>query len=316
MKFSGEQTRGSAGGRTCSANPPAFASAIAGGLAFASLAFFTGTPLRAHTDGQPLQPHDFWTTWSLQPSVVVPLAVAAAFYAAGVHHAWRKAGWGRGVRTRQAVSFFGGMLALVAALVWPLDALGESLFAAHMGQHIVLMGLAAPLLVLGHPLPTMIRAMPRRWQRAMASLAASVTWRRGWKFFAATSVATTLQLVALLFWHAPQAIALSLENEVVHSVMHGSLFACGLLFWTAVECVRGSGIGRALLALLVMFKFSLILGALLAFAPISFYSSYGERAEVWGLSLLEDQQLAGLLMMSVGSMMYVVAAVIVIAAWL
>lgn len=285
-------------------------------LSLAAVVFFAAMPLRAHTDGAPLEPHDFWTTWSLQPSVILPLAIAAALYARGVHLAWRKAGPGRGIRAWQAGSFLAGVLALIGALVWPLDALGESLFAAHMAQHIVLMGLAAPLLVLGHPVPTTMRALPRSWQRSLASLAASNSWRRGWSWLTATSLATVLQLVVFLFWHAPPAIAVSLENDVVHSVMHGSIFASALLFWTAITRKRGTGLGAGVLALVITFKFSLIIGALLAFGPTVFYASYGTRPAAWGYSLLEDQQLAGLLMMTAGSMMYVMAAVILIGAWL
>lgn len=222
----------------------------------------------------------------------------------------------RGVRTWQAGAFFGGILALIAALVWPLDALGESLFAAHMAQHIVLMGLAAPLLVLGLPVPTMMRALPRSWKRSLTLLTASKPWRRGWSWLAGISVATALQLVVFFVWHVPPAIALSLENDVVHSLMHGSLFGSALLFWTTIARMHGTGFGADILALLITLKFSLIAGALLVFAARAFYTSYGARAAEWGFSLVEDQQLAGLLMMTVGSMMHFIAAMILVGAWL
>lgn len=279
-------------------------------------ALLAGTPARAHTDGTPPAPHDFWAMWSLDPWTVLPLVIASALYARGVHLAWRKAGAGRGVRLWQAGCFAGGIVALVAALVWPLDALGDSLFAAHMAQHIALMGLAAPLLVLGQPVPATMRAMPRAWQRALAGLAGSGPWQRGWGWLTAAGVAATLQIAVFLVWHAPPAIAVSLENDLVHSVMHGSILGSALLFWTAITRRRGRGQGPPMLALLVTFKTSLISGALLAFAPVTFYASYGTRPEAWGLSLLEDQQLAGLLMMTVGAMMYVVAALVLLAVWL
>ncbi len=280
----------------------------------AFLALIVTTPAQAHTDGAPLEPHDFWTTWSLQPSVILPLTAAVVLYARGVHLAWRKAGAGRGVRRWQAAAFCGGVIALMFALIWPLDALGESLFAAHMGQHIALMGVAAPLIVLAHPIAVMMRALPRRWQRRLARLAASSTWRRGWRFSTATSFATVVQLTVFLFWHVPSAIAVSLENDLVHTLMHSSLFASASLFWTSIVDRKQSGSG--ILALVVTFKFSLIVGALIAFSPLAFYASYATRPLAWGLTLLEDQQLAGLLMMTAGSMMYIVAAVILIGVWL
>ena len=284
-------------------------------LALAITLLVTASPLRAHTDGAPLEPHDFWTTWSLQPSVILPLAVAVILYARGVHLAWKKAGRDRGVRTWQAYSFFLGVLALIAALVWPLDALGESLFAAHMGQHIVLMGLAAPLLVLGLPVPTIMRAVPKSCQRNLAFLAASKPWRRGWSWLTGIIVATVLQLVVFLVWHIPSAIALSLENDVVHSIMHSSLFGSALFFWTAVARWRETGFGARIFALVINLKFSLIIGGLLVFGPKAFYTSYGSRGAAWGVSLLEDQQLAGALMMTAGAMMYLGGALILSAAW-
>lgn len=279
----------------------------------AIVAAFAGTPLCAHTGGQPPRPGELWTAWSLQPEVVLPLVLAAAVYARGVQLAWRKAGRDRGIRTWRAAAFFGGLLALVAALVAPLDALGESLFSAHMGQHILLMGVAAPLLVLGEPVPAALRTVPRHWQRRLAALAAAPAWRAGWAWLASALVAALLQTILFLVWHAPPAIALSLRSEVVHALMHGSLLGGALLFWTAVVRLRGAGFGAALLGLLLTFKVSLILGALLAFAPRGFYPAYDGRSEAWGLTLLEDQQLAGLLMMSVGSMMYVAAALVLVA---
>ena len=272
-------------------------------------------PLQAHTDGTPLAPHALWTAWSLQPSVILPVAIAVAVYTRGVHLAWKKAGRNRGVPVWRVCSFFLGIMGLIAALVWPLDALGENLFAAHMGQHIVLMGLAAPFLVLGLPIPTTMRALPRSWQRKLALLAASNSWRRSWSWATAISVATVLQLVVFLIWHIPSAIALSLNDGVVHSTMHASLFVSALLFWTAICQMRGQEFGAGMIALVITFKFSLIVGALLAFAPTAFYASYGARPAAWGFSLLEDQQLAGLLMMTAGAMMYLMAMVALVAVW-
>ncbi|MBC7137568.1 MAG: cytochrome c oxidase assembly protein [Defluviimonas sp.] len=294
--------------------------AVAGGTrglwGLAAAIALRATPLRAHADGAPPAPHELWSMWSWQPGVVLPLVVFAGLYARGAGLAWAKAGMGRGVRAWQAASFAGGILALIAALIWPLDALGDSLFAAHMAQHIVLMGVAAPLLVLGLPIPTMMRAMPRGCQRGLAAFASSAAWRHGWGRMAAIGVAAPLQVLVFLFWHAPAAIAVSLQDDLVHSVMHGSIVGCALLFWTALVRRQGGDPGLGILSLLITFKVSLISGALLAFAPVAFYTSYGTRPATWGLSLIEDQQLAGLLMMTVGSMMYVVAAIVLLGVWM
>ncbi|WP_052161083.1 cytochrome c oxidase assembly protein [Hoeflea sp. BAL378] len=267
----------------------------------------------AHTEGTPISPHDFWTAWSLQPSVVVPIAIAALLYGRGLRLAWSRAGFGRGTAAWRAGLFALGLTTLWAGLVWPLDAIGESLFSAHMAQRIVLMGMAAPLLVLGLPMPTMIRSLPREWQRGLALAVRWQPWRRFWEFVTRIDVATILQLLVFTLWHIPAAIALSLENDFVHWLMHGSMLAAGLLFWTAILRMRSDEFGSAILALFVNFKFSLVLGALLAFSSRAFYESYLDRGLPWGVTLLEDQQLAGVLMMVVQSMMYLLALVIRVA---
>ncbi|WP_218141161.1 cytochrome c oxidase assembly protein [Citreimonas salinaria] len=255
------------------------------------------------------------SAWTFAPTVVLPVALAALLYGRGLHLVWSRAGFGRGASVWRAVLFALGLIALAAALVWPLDAMGESLFSAHMAQHIVLMGIAAPLLVLALPLPTMIRALPRPWQRGLALFVSWRPWRRAWATLTRVGLATLLQLLVFTFWHVPAAIALSLEDDVVHALMHSSLLASGLLFWTAILRMRGDEAGAAILALFVNFKVSLVLGALLAFSSRAFYDSYSDRGLSWGLSLLQDQQLAGLLMMIVQAMMYLVAALVFIAAW-
>ena len=266
----------------------------------------------AHADGIP-GPDEFWVAWTLDPLVILPVAVVAALYAWGIRLTWSRAGRGRGVSTWRAAAFLGGILALIAALIWPLDAMGESLFAAHMAQHIVLMGVAAPLLVLGLPLPTILRTVPRSWQRRLAIIAAWRPWRTAREFLTTILIAAALQLAVFLVWHIPSAIALALRSDAVHAVMHGSLFASALLFWSAMA---RTGFASGMVALVVTFKIALLLGGLLTFAPNAFYVAYGDRGAAWGFSLLDDQQLAGLLMMIAGAGMYLKAAVIWMAAWL
>ena len=262
-----------------------------------------------HVDGTAPAPHDLWSAWTLYPLVVVPLATLAALYAAGTSRR-RRTG-----RTRQAVFFWLGMLALSASLVWPLDAVGEALLSGHMAQHLVLMNVAAPLLALGAPGATVLAAIPAGWRRRIGTTVFGPRWRTAWSWLTAVSVATVLQQVALWAWHAPSAITLSLQSDAVHALMHVSLFAAAFLFWaTVLRSVRRYGASVA--ALLVTAKLCTLLGALLIFARSVLYPAYGDRAAAWGFSPLEDQQLAGLLMMPAGGIVYIVAAVIIFGLWL
>ena len=269
----------------------------------------------AHTDGRPPGPHDIWTAWNLDPLVIAPMVIAIVLYARGVWQGWSRAGLGRGVTIGQTIAFAGGIIALTFALVWPLDSLGDSLFAGHMAQHIILMGVAAPLLVYGAPLPTMIRSLPRPLQRFCAALVGKEAWRTAWNCLTSLLFATVLQQVVLWFWHFPSAIAASLTSDAVHALMHGSLFVAGLLFWSAIAR-HGDCDLWPVAALLASGKLFLIFGALLAFSNSAFYSAYGDCPQSWGYSLLEDQQLAGALMMVPGAMMFLMLPLIYIALYL
>ena len=82
----------------------------------------------------------------------------------------------------------------------------------------------------------------------------------GWSWLTGINVATVLQLVVFFVWHVPSAIALSPENDVVHSIMHSSLFGSALFFWTAVAQGRDTGFGARIFALVINLKISLIIG--------------------------------------------------------
>ena len=106
-------------------------------------------PADAHAAVRHLAAGEVVGWWSWEPAVVIALMATALVYAVGLSRIWASAGTGRGIRQWEAACFAGGWLALVLALVSPLDALSAILFSAHMAQHELLMLVAAPLMVLG-----------------------------------------------------------------------------------------------------------------------------------------------------------------------
>src|SRR5829696_2594792 len=134
-----------------------------------------------HPD-EPLLPHDLWTAWNTEPSILIPIALTVILYGWGVQHVWQRAGVGRGITRRHWICFLGGILALLIALVSPLDALAGVLFSAHMAQHLILMLIAAPLLVLSEFPVALLWALPRRSAQSLGqssnrSRALSRAWR-------------------------------------------------------------------------------------------------------------------------------------------
>ncbi|MFL5281720.1 MAG: cytochrome c oxidase assembly protein [Rhodopila sp.] len=251
----------------------------------------------AHGGSVPVQPSGLWRAWSFDPVVLIPLLVTHWAYGRGVLRLWRRAGRWRGIGRLQVLSFLLGELVLVIALVSPLDQLGGTLLSAHMAQHGLLMAVAPPLLLVGQPGAAFAWAFPARGRKGFLGA-------RPWRAVANATNALSrpgpgagLHGLALWLWHSPGAFDAALQSEWVHTLEHASFFGTALLFWRAL--VAGySGhrtaktIGSAFLTLI----HSGLLGALITLSTRPLYKWYSGRAELWGLSALEDQQLAGLLM--------------------
>lgn len=255
--------------------------------------------------------------WSFDPLVVALLALGMGLYASGYWKLRARSSQGRTVRRRQGCAFMVGWLALVVALLSPLDALGALLFSAHMLQHETLMIVAAPLLVLGRPLAVWLWAFGPRERLAIAR---AVRWpgvAGPWRWLTAPAVAWALHAAAVWAWHVPRWFEAALHRPAVHTLQHASFLASALLFWWAVLGVRKArgASGHALLLLFTTMAYTGALGALLTLAPVPWYPTYAQAA-AWGFDPLEDQQLGGLVMWVPGGLAYVFAGLAVAAQWL
>jgi putative membrane protein len=281
----------------------------------------TGAGAHAHVSEGATEPPAIAAAWTLDPWLLAPLAVAALAYAAGLVRAWRRAGVGRGLRRWEAGAGVAGFVTLFFALVWPLDALGEWSLAVHMAQHMLLLAVAAPLLVLGRPLLVGLASLPRPATRRVARALKAPLNRRALQVATGTTAAALLQAAVMWGWHVPAAMDLALVNDAVHYAMHASFLGAGLVFWAALvrslrEPRAGFGAGAGAVALVGTMAQMGLLSALLTFAPTSRFGFYEGRAEMMGLTPLEDQQLAGLIMWVPSAVPYLLGAVLLMAAWL
>ena len=255
--------------------------------------------------------------WSFEPWVVACLVISAAGYALGLARLWRRAGPGHGIGRLQAAAFVAGWLALVAALVSPIDPLGARLFSAHMVQHELLMIVAAPLLVLGRPLAAWAWALPAGARRATGRAFHAPAWRVPWLWMTGPLAAWVLHALALWLWHVPALFEASLASEAVHTLQHIAFLATALLFWWSVlGAATRSERGAALASLFTTMVHTGALGALLTLSPAVWYPSYRATAPAFGLTGLEDQQLGGLVMWIPASLVYVVCGLAIASRWL
>jgi putative membrane protein len=266
-------------------------------LSLLLLALMAGAgPAMAHGP-DPMLPDALWRAWNVDPLVMGLLLVANWGYARGVRRLWARAGLWRGIRRRYMAAFVLGLTVVVIALVSPLDRLGGTLLLAHMMQHGLLVTAAPLLLLLGKPGVAFAWALPAGWSRG--GLAAATWWplARAGLWLSRPFPAAALHGLALWFWHAPALFDAAVEREWLHTLEHASFFGTALLFWRAILDARsGERIGLALAAAFATLMHGGLLGGLITMALRPLYGSYLGRAELWGLTALEDQQLAGLLM--------------------
>lgn len=250
-------------------------------------------------------------------ATALPMAIAAILYVRGYLVLGRLGTRGTEARRWRALAFVGGLAMLALALLSPIDTWSAELFTWHMIQHEVLLLLAAPLLVLGTPLPVFLWAFSGSARTALSSLAQHRGVRRAWRFLLHPAVACMVHAAVLWLWHAPSLFNAALVNRGVHDVQHLSFFLSALVFWAALFQQRArEQQGAAVLYLFVTTVHSSVLGTLITFAARPWYDSYLLTTARWNLSALEDQQLGGLIMWVPGSMVYIGAALALLARWI
>jgi putative membrane protein len=245
------------------------------------------------------------------------LAALAIVYVAGVMRLWRHAGYGRGIRPFDGLAFSVGWIAIAVALSPPLDAWSDESLVAHMMQHELLMVIAAPLIAISSPVVALVWALPGSIRRDVVAAVRQRPIARAWTLLTSPLSAFLLYSIALWIWHVPMLYDAALRHEDVHIVQHVCFFGTAMLFWWGVAHGRYGriGYGAAVVYVFATAMHSGVLGALLTLSPHVWYEPYLSK-HLDGLSALEDQQLAGLLMWIPAGVTFVAGGLILFAAWL
>jgi len=273
-------------------------------------------PALAHT-GAPPSPADLWTTWNWSLGLWAALGLTAWVYARGwlalEAHGQRPPGW-------QTLSFAVALAALFVALISPLDAAGSALLAAHMVQHVLLMLVAAPLLAVSRPLGPLLLGLPRRLGQAAGGAWRQAGWlRAGWQVLSHPATASLLLMAGLWGWHIPAAYQAALSNQWVHDAEHATFLGTALLFWwwALQPASRPSGnVAASFVAIFATGLQTTVLSLLLISAARPWYPAYTASAAAWGLTALQDQQMAGAIMWIISAGVCLLAIAGLLAGWL
>ncbi len=257
-------------------------------------------------------------SWKWRLDVIALIGTCGAMYVVGWCRLRRRdprgaSGWRLGL-------YVAGLAALYLALLSPIDALGSLLFSVHMIQHELLTMVAPPLLLLGNPLPAVLWGLPRRWRRAAGILLLPDAWTR-WVLRVLTlmPVAWLLYVSSLWLWHLPAVYGASLRSAVVHDVQHVSFFATALLFWWPIVDPAPRLHGHVNHAVRVVYVIpaafqSQALGLIFAFLTGRIlYPHYETVPRLWDFTPLQDQSAAGLIMMQVEGLIYLMVVLVLIA---
>jgi putative membrane protein len=284
-------------------------------LTTASLLVMLAWPLSASAHGTGTTGRaSLWRSWPFEPITVVGLLLFAWIYLRG---AAKIARYERGSSARRRIAYFlTGIAVLALALCTPLDPLSDQLLAAHMTQHMLLIMVAAPLLILGRPVPAMMLGLPRSWRRPIAGFGRRRGIAATMRLLALPLIASVIQAVVFWLWHLPPVYQAALRDPWLHALEHASFLTSALLFWWAVLPRPGMQPGMAALAIVLGGLQSGMLAALLTFSGAPWYPRYAGGETLWGISPLTDQQLAGLIMWIPGGMIALGATLGLVARWL
>jgi putative membrane protein len=261
--------------------------------------------------------------WSFDPALGLIILVALLYRAGDTRK--RAPARVRAERRWQSLCFYCGLAVLAIALDSPLDALSQRLFWAHMVQHVLLLLVAPPLIVLARPWIRLWRALPLSWRRptarALGTRRSTALLRRISRALGRPLPSFVLFCGVLVTWHVPVLFDATLHSEASHALEHSLFLGAALSFWKQVihsPPLRARLSAAQRIAYVVgAMVISWGLAVVLALAPHPLYSHYAhEAARPGGLSALGDQQIAAGIMWVPGSITFLIVIFVYVHRWL
>jgi cytochrome c oxidase assembly factor CtaG len=254
------------------------------------------------------------SSWSFEPKIALGLTVSLILYVRGWFILHRSAP--KQFPFWRLWAFTGGLTAFWVAIASPLDPFSGLLLSAHMVQHLLLMSVAPPLILLGAPLLPVLRGLPRKFARhGVGPFLAWPALRRAGNALTHPLNCWIVMAITLCAWHVPAAFDLALRSPPWHKLEHACFFAASLLFWWQV--VRPFPhrphwpLWSVPLYLLVADLLNTALSAILTFSDHALYRHYLEVPRLFGTTALSDQICAGVIMWVPGSLAFLIPAALI-----
>jgi putative membrane protein len=253
-------------------------------------------------------------SWSAPIGVNVSLCLAALVYTNGWLHLRKK--FPDLISAGRIAAFFAGIISLWIAVGSPLDAFDDVSLPVHMVQHLLLMAMAPPFILLGAPALPLLQGIPQSMARGVVG--PCLRWglvKRLARFVFNPAVGWLAAALALIGWHIPAAFELALRSHSWHELEHISFFGTGLLFWWPVVQPWPSTARWPRWSIpLYLFSATLPCDALsgfLAFCDRVVYPSYLSAPQILTISPLQAQECAAALIWTCVTIIFLVPAVVI-----
>ncbi|MCO5184373.1 MAG: cytochrome c oxidase assembly protein [Anaerolineae bacterium] len=266
-------------------------------------------------------------SWEFRPIIIIPILLMGVLYTIG----WlrlRRLGRFHARRPHLAAwwrlpVYWLGLVLIALSLLSPIDTMAGLLFSMHMVQHLLLAMLAPPLLMAANPMPVIMWGLPGKTRRPIGA----VLFNRQSAIRPIVTKITQpgimlfVYIIFLWGWHDSSMYNAALRSDLVHDIEHTTFFITAMLLWWHIT---GAGprfhkrlgyLGRAALAIAAI-PATMIAGVAIAFASTPIYTFYESVPRLWGISVMTDQQLGGAIMWIPGSMMFLLAGLVLIGSWL
>lgn len=275
-------------------------------------------PAWAPAHGLIAEGQSVWTAWNFDIQIIILFVLALGLYVRGLRrwpqrsrpHPWWRTG-----------SYVLGLLLLVLAYESPIDRLAEHHFSMHMTQHMVLVMVAVPLVLLGAPTTPLLRGLPRWIKRGVVGpIAASRSSRSAYRVLTQPVIALVLYSVSIGIWHIiPSWYNAAVNNQLIHDIQHVTFLGGAFLFWWMVIAPAPLHARMGYLIRMVYViaagTYQGALGAFITLADTPLFSTYIDVRPVFEISPLADQELGGLIMWMGGQLVHLLVLGVLFAVW-